>query len=114
MEGQDVVTSDDQKLGTVIAEQDDCVIIETGHVFKANVWRSGVNIIGLNPAPWIVGNVAKSGNPPPCRYFTQRRILQRIRKQGVLAGFGSVFAIAGTCGKISACAFIRPSRTAVQ
>jgi hypothetical protein len=35
MEGMDVVTADDQKLGTVIAERDDCVIIETGHVFKA-------------------------------------------------------------------------------
>ena len=34
MEGQDVVTSDDHKLGTVIAERDDCVVIETGHVFK--------------------------------------------------------------------------------
>ena len=34
MEGKDVVTADDQKLGTVIAERDDCVIIETGHVFK--------------------------------------------------------------------------------
>jgi hypothetical protein len=34
MEGQTVVTSDDHKLGTVIAERDDCVIIETGHVFK--------------------------------------------------------------------------------
>jgi hypothetical protein len=35
MEGRTVVTSDDHKLGTVIAERDDCVIIETGHVFKA-------------------------------------------------------------------------------
>jgi hypothetical protein len=35
MEGKHVVTSDDQKLGTVIAERDDCVIIETGHVFKS-------------------------------------------------------------------------------
>ena len=35
MKGQDVVTSDDQKLGTVIAERDDCVIIETGHLFKS-------------------------------------------------------------------------------
>jgi len=35
MEGQDVVTSDDHKLGTVIAERDDCVVIETGHVFKS-------------------------------------------------------------------------------
>jgi hypothetical protein len=34
VEGQTVVTSDDHKLGTVIAERDDCVIIETGHVFK--------------------------------------------------------------------------------
>lgn len=34
MEGQTVVTSDDHKLGTVIAERDDCVIIETGHLFK--------------------------------------------------------------------------------
>lgn len=35
MEGQTVVTSDDHKLGTVIAEQDGCVIIETGHMFKS-------------------------------------------------------------------------------
>jgi hypothetical protein len=35
MEGQDVVTSDDEKIGTVIAERDDCAIIETGHLFKA-------------------------------------------------------------------------------
>lgn len=35
MEGQDVVTSDDHKLGTVIADRDDCAIIEMGHVFKA-------------------------------------------------------------------------------
>lgn len=34
MEGQDVVTSDDHKLGTVVAERDGCVVIETGHVFK--------------------------------------------------------------------------------
>ena len=35
MEGQQVVTNDDHKLGTVIAERDDCVVVETGHVFKA-------------------------------------------------------------------------------
>ncbi|MDX6476333.1 MAG: hypothetical protein QOH95_1844 [Gaiellaceae bacterium] len=35
MEGQTVVTSDDHKLGTILAERDDCVIIETGHIFKA-------------------------------------------------------------------------------
>jgi len=35
MEGQTVVTSDDHTLGTVVAERDNCVIIETGHVFKA-------------------------------------------------------------------------------
>jgi hypothetical protein len=34
MEGLEVVTTDDHKLGTVIAERDDCVVIETGHVFK--------------------------------------------------------------------------------
>src|SRR3979490_1376418 len=34
MEHQSVVTSDDQKLGTVVAERDNCVAIETGHVFK--------------------------------------------------------------------------------
>jgi hypothetical protein len=34
MEGQEVVTSDDHTLGTVVAERDECVIIETGHVFK--------------------------------------------------------------------------------
>ena len=35
MAGQEVVTSDDHKLGTVVAERDDCVIIETGTIFKA-------------------------------------------------------------------------------
>jgi hypothetical protein len=34
MEGQTVVTSDDNKLGTVVAERDNCVVIETGHVLK--------------------------------------------------------------------------------
>jgi hypothetical protein len=34
MKGQAVVTNDDHTLGTVIAERDDCVILETGHVFK--------------------------------------------------------------------------------
>ena len=35
MEDQTVVTSDDHQLGTVVAERDDCVVIETGHVFKS-------------------------------------------------------------------------------
>ena len=35
MEGQDVVTSDDHKLGTVVAERDGCVVVESGHVFKS-------------------------------------------------------------------------------
>ena len=35
MEGQDVVTSDDHKLGTVVAEHDGCVVVEGGHVFKS-------------------------------------------------------------------------------
>jgi hypothetical protein len=35
MERQTVVTSDDHKLGTVVAERDNCVVIETGHVFKS-------------------------------------------------------------------------------
>lgn len=35
MQGQDVVTSDDHKVGTVVAERDGCAIVETGHVFKA-------------------------------------------------------------------------------
>lgn len=35
MEGQEVVTSDDQKLGTVIASREDCEIVETGSVFKS-------------------------------------------------------------------------------
>jgi hypothetical protein len=34
MQGQDVVTSDDHKLGTVVAERDGCAIVESGHVFK--------------------------------------------------------------------------------
>lgn len=35
MEGETVVTSDDHKLGTVIAERADCVVIESGHLFKS-------------------------------------------------------------------------------
>jgi hypothetical protein len=35
MEGLEVVTTDDHKLGTVIAERDDCVVVETGHILKA-------------------------------------------------------------------------------
>jgi len=34
MKGQEVVTSDDHKLGTVIDERDDCVIVETGKMFR--------------------------------------------------------------------------------
>jgi len=34
MAGMDVVTSDDHKLGTAVAERDGCVIVESGHVFK--------------------------------------------------------------------------------
>ena len=34
MESKDVVASDGQKLGTIVDERDDCLIIETGHVFK--------------------------------------------------------------------------------
>ena len=34
MEGRQVVTSDEERLGTVLAERDDCVIVETGHIFK--------------------------------------------------------------------------------
>src|SRR3954453_7543983 len=35
MEGQEVVTSDDHKLGNVIASRDNAVIIETGTLFKS-------------------------------------------------------------------------------
>jgi hypothetical protein len=35
MKGQEVVSSDDRKLGTVVAEHDDCVVVESGHVFKS-------------------------------------------------------------------------------
>jgi hypothetical protein len=35
MEAQQVVTSDQQRLGSVVAERDDCVIVEMGHVFKS-------------------------------------------------------------------------------
>jgi hypothetical protein len=34
MEGQDVVSSDDHKIGTIVAEQDGFAIVEMGHVFK--------------------------------------------------------------------------------
>jgi hypothetical protein len=35
MHGYDVVTTDDHKIGTVVDERDDCLIVEHGHVFKA-------------------------------------------------------------------------------
>ncbi|HEY0416037.1 MAG TPA: hypothetical protein VGC78_06585 [Gaiellaceae bacterium] len=35
MHGQDVVTSDDHKVGTVVAERDGFVVVESGHVFKS-------------------------------------------------------------------------------
>ena len=35
MENMDVVTSDDHKLGTLVAERDGYVIVESGHVFKS-------------------------------------------------------------------------------
>jgi hypothetical protein len=34
MEGQDVVTSDDHKIGTVVGERKGYAIVEMGHVFK--------------------------------------------------------------------------------
>ena len=35
MEGRNVVTSDDHKLGTVVEERNGCAIVESGHVFKS-------------------------------------------------------------------------------
>lgn len=35
MHGYDVVTCDDHKIGHVVDERDDCVIVEHGHVFKS-------------------------------------------------------------------------------
>ena len=35
MEGQDVVTSNDQKIGTIVGERDGFAIVEMGHVFKS-------------------------------------------------------------------------------
>jgi hypothetical protein len=34
MEGQDVVSSDDHKIGTIVAERDGFAIVDMGHVFK--------------------------------------------------------------------------------
>jgi|SRR5579884_768487 len=34
MEGQNVFTNDDHKVGSVVEERDGCVIVESGHVFK--------------------------------------------------------------------------------
>jgi hypothetical protein len=36
MHGYDVVTSDDHKVGQVVDERNDCLIVEHGHVFKSN------------------------------------------------------------------------------
>jgi hypothetical protein len=34
LNGQDVISSDDRKLGHVVGERDGCAIVEHGHVFK--------------------------------------------------------------------------------
>jgi hypothetical protein len=34
LNGQDVISSDDRKLGHVVGERDNCAIVEHGHVFK--------------------------------------------------------------------------------
>lgn len=34
-EGQTVVSSDDHTIGKVVGQRDDCVLVSTGHVFKA-------------------------------------------------------------------------------
>jgi hypothetical protein len=34
-EGQTVVSADDHTIGKVVAQRDDCVLVETGHVFKS-------------------------------------------------------------------------------
>jgi len=34
-EGQTVVSADDHTIGKVVGQRDDCVLIETGHVFKS-------------------------------------------------------------------------------
>jgi hypothetical protein len=33
--GQTLVTSEDQRIGTVVGLRDECVIVEIGHVFKS-------------------------------------------------------------------------------
>jgi hypothetical protein len=35
IQGQDVLSSDDHKLGTVVAERDGCAVVESGHIFKS-------------------------------------------------------------------------------
>lgn len=34
-EGQTVVSADDHTIGKVVGQRDDCVLVETGHVFKS-------------------------------------------------------------------------------
>lgn len=41
MQGYDVVTSDDHKIGHVVEERDRCLIVEHGHVFKS---RQGIPV----------------------------------------------------------------------
>ena len=35
MKGHDVISSDEHKLGSVVAERDGCAIVEIGHIFKS-------------------------------------------------------------------------------
>ena len=81
MEGQEVVTSDDQKLGTVIASRDDCAIVETGTVFKSKhaipreflhehdgVFRATVTKDVVNDSPKVDPDALRSS--PPCASTT--------------------------------------------
>ena len=50
MDGQDVLTSDDHKLGTVVAEREGFVILESGHLFKS---RHAVPTEFLHEHDWM-------------------------------------------------------------
>ena len=76
MESKDVVASDGQKLGTIVDERDDCLIIETGHVFRTKhaIPRDFVH----EHEGQLVATVTKELVGPAARELGSERLLDRI------------------------------------
>ena len=83
MDRQTVVTSDDHKLGTVVEERDNCVIIETGHVFKTKHAIPREFLHDVDGLEWananLVGEVTLAFDE---QRITRDQLVERLGKAG--------------------------------